>query len=425
MKNTLLNRNIPCMPSRRGTAFVAAAIALSAAGCDAGTSLEVPPDISRNGVPLTVTYSPGSIITTTVISDGTPCAGQPLLVAATATDPTNGSLPVALAIDGSPGSPQIVQLMAPAPARQIEIFARTRSGATERRVLNVAVADCPQTKQTLKLHSSQNPYHPGRVDFRAKFSGRRPRLFRWFFGDGTQQVSTEPFVSHDYAELVDHKNVYTHFTTLVQETSTGLASGRRIAVGSTVATSRQMGFAQAEVRTNVTKTGSGVVVELNLINHEPAPIVFDHYLKHYLPCNTRQGPHTVHVGARSVFGPDTVIVNPPGPPTAGFVTLPAARSLRTRISLPLEKIPAETCALGFNLVGSSGGKPAYASFYLPVRRNREHTRPVTDAATIATLEHLTKQNLVPDDNHVDGEQLQQLKQRGLVAVTKTGLRRAK
>lgn len=88
---------------------------------------------------------------TTVISDSTPCAGQPLLVAATATDPTNGSLPVAIAIDGSPGSPQLVQLMAPAPARQIEIFARTRSGATERRVLNVADADCPQTKQTREV----------------------------------------------------------------------------------------------------------------------------------------------------------------------------------------------------------------------------------------------------------------------------------
>lgn len=56
-------------------------------------------------------------------------------------------------------------------------------------MLNVAVADCPPTKQTLKLHSSQNPHHPGRVDFRAMFSGPRPRLFRWFFGDGTQQVS--------------------------------------------------------------------------------------------------------------------------------------------------------------------------------------------------------------------------------------------
>lgn len=56
---------------------------------------------------------------TTVISDSTPCAGQPLLVAATATDPTNGSLPVAISINGSPGSPQLVQLMAPAPARRI------------------------------------------------------------------------------------------------------------------------------------------------------------------------------------------------------------------------------------------------------------------------------------------------------------------
>ena len=127
--------------------------------------------------------------------------------------------------------------------------------------------------RTLELLHARNPYHPKRVDFQAVLRGGRARAFRWTFGDGTTVVTTTPFVSHDYSESLDATDKYNYFNVTVMETSMPLViTARRIAVGSSFALSRSMGFVQADVQTSLVKTGVGFVVDVAVTNHHTSPI---------------------------------------------------------------------------------------------------------------------------------------------------------
>lgn len=369
-------------------------------------------------------FPPGGILQWAVVSDTTPCAGRPVVVLVGAQHPTVPGGPVELYVDGDPGVPQIVQYFGPDPQRRIPLFAITRERLTDRREITIDVRECPAQTATLEMRQGKNPFHPNRVDFRAVLKGRRARLYRWLFGDGQQAVTREPFVSHDYSPAVQANERYSYFTPLVQETGSGLLSGKRIALGSSFDLSRSLGFVQAEVEPGVTKTGTGFAVELEVRNHHHQPIHFERYLKHYLPCDTRDAPRVEHVLAESVFGTGVPIVRPPDTHEPGVVTVPQGGEVRSRLLLPLEKIPPETCALGFNLIGKSEDRrDAYGSFYLPVRRNRLKTTPVTDARTLLALKGLVEDELVPNADQIAGEDLYLLEQRGLLARTGSGWRR--
>jgi hypothetical protein len=185
-----------------------------------------------------------------------------------------------------------------------------------------------------------------------------------------------------------------------------------------------VGFVQADVESTVTKTGTGFTVGLDVRNHYKAPIVLDRYIKQYLPCDTRQAPRYQEVAAESVFGLGAPITRPAGTLSPGTVTLAAGGQVRSRLVMPLERVPEDTCVIGFNLIGEAGDRrPVYGSFYLPVRRNEERTTPVTDPKTLDALAGLVEDDLVPSPDRVTGEDLYLLWQRGKVARTGNGWRR--
>src|SRR5687767_6950745 len=257
--------------------------------------------LTVEAAPAVFTFPPGGILKWAVVSDTTPCAGRPVLVAVFAQDPQNASLPVEIRVDGDPGTPQMLQYFAPV-EKQVPLVALTRSGATDRREIPVSVQDCPTQTATLKMLYQKNPFHPNRVDFRAVLNGReRARSYRWLFGDGQQKVTTEPFVSHDFSATVDPRDKFNYYNVTVTSSPSGLVSGKRIALGSSFDLSRRMGFVQAEIRSAVTKTGQGFVVGLEIENHHNRLIEFNRYLKQYLPCDTRQKPRVEDVTAESVF----------------------------------------------------------------------------------------------------------------------------
>lgn len=381
--------------------------------------------LAAEAAPAIFTFPPGAILKWAVVSDSTPCAGRPVLVAAFAQDPQNASLPVEIRVDGDPGTPQMLQYFAPV-EKQVPIVAITRSGATDRQEIALSVQDCPAQTATLKMLYQKNPFHPNRVDFRAVLTGReRARSYRWLFGDGQQKVTTEPFVSHDFSATVDPRDKFNYYNVTVTASPSGLLSGKRIALGSSFELSRRMGFVQADVRTAVTKTGQGFVIGLEVENHHNRLIELNRYLKQYLPCDTRQRPRVEDVTAEAVFGTGVTVVRPAGTLAPGVVTVPTGGLAKSRLVLSLDKIPPETCALGFNLIGTArDGKAVYGSFYLPVRHNPRATTPVVDEDTLLMLKTLKQQGLIPPGTiSLTGEDLYLLEQRQIVERTQTGWRR--
>jgi hypothetical protein len=380
---------------------------------------------AASAAPQVFFFPPDGVLRWAIVSDSTPCAGRPIIVLVGAQHPTQPAMPLEVYVDGEPGQPQFLQYFGPMAQKKIPLFAITRDRTEDREEITIDVQDCPAVTSTLRVLHNKNPYHRDRVDFRAVLKGRRQaRAYHWFFGDGTEAVTTGPFVSHDYSASVKPEQQYSYFSAIVQETGSGLLTGKRIALGSSFDLSRSMGFVEADVKTTVTQTGVGFVVGLDIKNHHPNSVRFGRYLKHYLPCDTRQPPRTEDVAAESVFGQGATVTRPPGALSPGFVTVGSGRTIRSRLVLSLEKIPSETCALGFNLIGEAAGRrPVYGSFYLPVRRNPRFTARVNDEDTLFALKDLVEDQLVPNAFKLSGEDLYLLEQRGLVERTQGGWRR--
>jgi hypothetical protein len=377
-----------------------------------------------HAAPATFPFPPGGIIQSVSVSNATPCAGRPFVVSVAAQHPVTPGAPIEVYIDGAPGRPQMLQFFAPNPQRKISIYAITRERIEDRKEITIAVQSCPLVKSTIELLHSRNPYHRDRVDFQAVLRGARARAYHWSFGDGTSAVTTTPFVSHDYAPAMTHSEKYSYFTVGVTESSTNLTSARRVAVGSSFALSRSMGFIQVDVQTAVSEVAQGFVVGFSLTNHHKAPVTLNRYIKQYLPCDYREPTRTQIVAAESVLGSNSAIVHSPGGPSPGNVTVAADKSVRGRMTLRMEDIPPETCGLGFNLIGTSTDRqPVYGSFYVKVRQNPLFTRAVTDSRTLQMLKRLGELHQVEDPDDISASELYELSQRGVIERTRTGWRR--
>jgi hypothetical protein len=387
----------------------------------AAAALLPTPALAAPGV---VTFPSGGVLNWVAVSDTTPCAGAPLIVYVGASHPTTPAAPVEVQVDGFPGTPQIVQYLAPG-SQKIRVYALSR-GLTDQRELPITVASCPGQTSTLRMLYNQNPFHKDRVDFHAELKGRaRGRAYLWYFGDGTTATTTVPFVSHDYAPKVAPADKYTYFTAFVMETGSQLVSGKNIAIGSSFHRSRMMGFVQADVRPTVTKTDQGFVVGLDIRNSHKTSIRLNRYFKQYLPCEVdRESARFEDVPAELVFGTGVTITRPPGVLAPGTVVVGAGQTARSRLVLPLDRIPPETCVIGFNLMGvTTDRQKVYGNFYLPVRRNPKFTKAVADVPTLKLLQELVDANLLPATGLVTGEDLYLLEQRGLIARTAGGWRR--
>jgi hypothetical protein len=376
------------------------------------------------GAPATFTFPPGGLIQSAFVSDSTPCAGRPFLLHVVAQHPLNPGTPVEVYIDGAPGRPQMLQFFAASTQRKISLFAITRERLEDRQEITIAVQTCPQVTTTLELLHSRNPYHRDRIDFHAVLRGQRARSYQWSFGDGTTAVTQTPFVSHDFAPELTPSAKFSYFNVIVTEAASNLASGRRIAVGSSFALSRSMGFVQAEVQTAVNRVPQGLIVAMEIANHHTTSVTLNRYVKQYLPCDAREPTRSQMVVAEAVLGSNNAIVHPAGAKSPGRLTVAKNGTVKSRLILPMEDIPPETCALGFNLIGTSTDrKQVYGSFYVKVRQNPLFTAKVTDGATLLTLEQLGTNLLVPDPDEIPADKLHELAQRGFIERTRTGWRR--
>ena len=388
--------------------------------CAAASLLAAVPTPAR-AAPATFTFPPGGIIQSVLVTNSTPCAGQPFLITVIAQHPTNPQAPVEVYIDGAPGRPQSLQYFAVNPQKKVSIYAITRERLEDRKEITIDVKSCPLVTSSLELLHSRNPYHSNRVDFQAVLRGGRGRAYFWTFGDGTTATTTTPFVSHDYSSSLQPNDKYTYYNVTVVETSSKLITARRIGVGSSFVLSRSMGFVQADVRTKVTKTGVGFVVDVDIANHHSTSITLNRYLKHYLPCDYREPNRTEFVAAESVLGVTSAIVHPPNVKSPGLVTIPRNGSVSNRFTINLEDVPAEACAIGVNLIGTARDRlPVYGSYYLKVRQNAVFTKAVTDKQTLLALEQLGVKQLLSDPDRVLVDQLYELRQRGLITRTPSG-----
>jgi hypothetical protein len=374
--------------------------------------------------PATFTFPAGGVLKSVLITNTTPCAGRQVLIAVNAQDPENPTGPVEIYIDGAPGTPQALQYFAVNPVRKISIFAITASRLQDRKEIMIAVQSCPEVTTTLELLHGRNPYRRDRVDFHAVLRGGTARAYFWQFGDGTTATTREPFVSHDYSAAMTYPDKFSYFNATVTATGPGLVSARRIAVGSSFAMSRSMGFVQTDVAHTLSRTAQSLIIGYQIRNHHGVPITFTNYLKQYLPCDYRQAMTVQAVAAETALGPNPGISHPAGDPTPGNLTIRGGAGAAGRLVLRQEQIPPETCAIGFTLIGEAEDrKPAYGSFYVKVRQNPRFTTPVTNARTLVALEYLDKNNLVPDAHEITADELYLLEQRGFLERTPGGWRK--
>ena len=418
------------------------------------------------GCPSTTTDPPvtnnfDGIIQTISLNTDAVCIGEQVEVTVTAVDPVDANQRVQVFVDGWFSDYQHVQYMAPGD-RRIRVYAITRDGEVDRQEVGVTVLekddDACRDHRYVQMFSARSPYGAEKVDFwlegwdlgtgEVGFTGD----FTWDFGDGTSVTTDVPYVSHDYGPSTYRTEEYTPFAVTVEgligDTSSGAGvpflHERTLSVASGWHIARQGGWVPLEIVTSEApeRPDGSVSVEFVARNYHEQAVTLDEYYVQYNHCDLSP-PRWEAVSALSIFGNEVLAelgsewpynTEKAPPENPGLLTIGAGvlyKDIEPMRELPTEKpgklemlpehVSSNVCSLGVHLKGTTDdGLTARGSFYHTVRLNRQQRQTVTNPTTIATLEALVEDGVVPDDDIIRTEELYTLEQQRVVNRTQDG-----
>jgi hypothetical protein len=350
-----------------------------------GKELSVEPGVTVREVPPPLLIDNMSVASTTL------CVGQSTEVKVDAS-----SIPGAtVRINDVVGSRQFVEFHGAPGLRVVYATVFTADGKADIATVPVTVQSCPPTTGAappVALHYMHAYSTANVIDFIAYgFDGngletRAPAgaTYSWSFGDGQTAVTGSPIARHDYSSAVDPLAPYSYFNASVTvTTSSGPSTAQKVVpLWSLYAKNRAKGIVQPPSKLS----GDSGHLAMTLTNYEATPLTITSSRIDLLPCDPALAAR------RQLPQPLSVII----PASAsGTVVLP-----------PLATFPADVCALGVHVMGSTAAGAVYSDSYFSGRENPLHLTAVSSPSTIALLNQAAQFSVDPD--RFDVNELRQL-----------------
>ena len=221
------------------------------------------------------------------------CRGEVFQVKVKTAHPAGAGHFVSTTVDGYPGDTKYLQFQGEHGERLVQVSAATEEGLVESRSLTVPVLKCVLESMP-RVRARFNPYHPYTVDFVVENPDELTFFSRyeWSFGDGSVGVTTQPFISHSYADRLDGSVPYQTFIASVANQPGpvgGGTIGREYAVTlqNNYYSARQRGIVQPPVTTSgrMETRGGRLVGTYRIRNLEAAPIIFQSARIEDRPCD--------------------------------------------------------------------------------------------------------------------------------------------
>lgn len=280
-----------------------------------------------------------------------------------------------------------------------------------------------------------DPARPYQVSFIvdwAKLGLRPQRGFTFDFGDGQRAPVRPGAVEHNYRSTVDHREPRNRFHTQLIDPQGKVVAERVLTVGSSIAMSRQMGFAQAEMNPPSAQALSCPArTEVVITNHEAERVGYERFLRRFQPCDPTQKAFVQDTDLQTAVGRQVGQADGQagravlgrhgdrGRDRAGRLILEPGASMRLNFDVPCEKT-VDMCVVSWTLVGrTERGMPAYADFHAEVNRNPFRLEEIQRFRS-AFLNELVETGLVRDPTVIDASTLHQLALDGRIVQTPTG-----
>jgi hypothetical protein len=255
--------------------------------------------------------------------------------------------------------------------------------------------------------------------------------YEWLVG-GISAVSSgalAPVVTVDLAPQMDHEQLSTSFVVSATDPATREVVRAEVVLGSHVYLGLQQGLLLPQLSPPLLD-GRSCPIEADFEVRNPVGddwVVFDRYVRRIHRCDPAAPSWSADIPALDLFGDgvssqvaaDGYPASPDGPsPTGpGRLSIPPDGVLAGHLSLPCDEIPPGTCALEYDLVGTSrAGRHVQASLWV---RTGSVEAPPPSPTTRATLAALQEDGLVSSEV-ISEEELLALQASGVVTLTPAG-----
>lgn len=330
--------------------------------------------------------------------------GEAVTVQVDALHPEGGGNPVLVWINGRLGNERTLRFEGAPGPRHISVSAQTAEGHTDSEHLTVELLDTPPLGPYPKLAFGMNPFRPYTVDFRvgnAEEIAPAGAAYLWTFGDGAQDQTEGPFVSHSYEDALPPDQEYAGFevTVVVRlPDGTELLNTENVVVWNAGAANRKRGLIQLRTVYDPELVVSGVTLTgpYTLRNLENFPITLTGRWLVLQPCD-----------------PDADLVALDHEVLS--ISLGPGEELPETLTLNSDVIQENVCGVELHFEGEAGpGRYVASNLYFQVVPNPLFRQPVNDPATLAMLKDVSA--VVPDPDYITDEDIYQLSQQGLVVV---------
>lgn len=334
------------------------------------------------------------------------CPGETVHVQVQTIHPEGGGNPVQVWIDGLPGDERTLQLDGPPGPHLINVSASTAEGYADRESLTVEVLDCGPVPLFPRLSVEMNPFHPYTVDLLVANTDEIAPLgaaYEWEFGDGATAITDVPFVSHSYEDALQPDQEYMSFeaaVTVQLPDGTALWAAETVAVWNAYAANRERGLIQPPTthQPELVLSGSLLTGEYTLRNLEDGPITLTGRQIEHQPCDPALDPVAL-------------------PWEEISLTLGPGEELVDTLTLDAPAVPEDVCGIALHLAGQAElGQQVAVDLYFQVQRNELLAQPETDAPTLALLNDVAAQGLVPDPDYITDEDLYLLSHQGQIVI---------
>lgn len=334
------------------------------------------------------------------------CVGDTIHIQVETVHPEGGDNPVLVSINGLPGNDQIWQLDGAYGPRLINVSAWTAEGYADRESRSVEALDCGPGQPFASLFIGMSPFHPYVVDLliaNADEIAPQGAQYQWEFGDGVTANTDVPFISHSYEPALPPNQEYVSFVaevTVQLPDGTALQTQETVTIWNEYAANRERGLIQPPVTYQPELIQSGPLWqgEYTLRNLEQEPITLTGRQLELQPCDPASDPVVLPWETLSLsLGPGEELTAP--------------------LELEAAAVPADSCGVVLHLVGQAAlDRRVGVDLYFQLIRNPMLKQPESDQATLAFLNDIAAQGLVPDPDYITDEDLYRLAQEGRVVI---------
>ncbi len=321
------------------------------------------------------------------------CPNEPVRVDVATEHPEGAPNPVHVDVNGTAGSPVVLQFRGPPGLRHVQVTATTFEGHVDTITLTVEVVECEPGEAYPRVLARPSPFHELMVDFEI---GNPEELgegqsYDWDFGDGEIVTTDAPHAAHQYdARVLDRDAIFTPLEATVTVHAQGQPDRtvpKTVTLWNAYALTKRRGVVQPPVHgsEHMWQGATNWIGSFELANLEDEYVRFNSRRYERQFCDRDRAPE---------FEPARTVTIALRPQDVRHVV----------VARPLGDLGEDVCGLGVHYEGSTdSGTPARASWYFTLR-DAQVVRE-TDPAVLEAANRAAELGLVADPDRITHEEL--------------------